>query len=85
MAQNTGFVGLDVGKFEIFAFVNKTGSAFSVPNTLAGHINLQRKLGPADGQIISLEPTGGYEWVIWKTLDTAGSVQWSVQAVPYHA
>ncbi|MBU2868041.1 hypothetical protein [Pacificibacter marinus] len=29
MAQNTDFVGLDVGKFEIFVYVSKTGAAFS--------------------------------------------------------
>jgi hypothetical protein len=33
MAQNEGFVGLDVGKFEIYVFISKTGSSFSVPNT----------------------------------------------------
>jgi len=72
MSQNTNFVGLDVGKYEIFAFVSKTGVTFSVPNTPAGHRNLQRKLGPDDGQIIALEPTGGYEWAIWEALDAAG-------------
>ena len=25
-----------------------------------------------DGQIIALEPTGGYEWALWEALDTAG-------------
>jgi len=72
MAQNTDFVGLDVGKFEIFVYVSKTGAAFSVSNTPAGHSSLQRKLGPVDGQIIALEPTGGYEWTIWEALDAAG-------------
>ncbi len=47
MVQNTDFVGLDVGKFEIFVYVSKTGAAFSVPNTPAGHSSLQRKLGGA--------------------------------------
>lgn len=41
-------------------------------NTPAGHSSLQRKLGPVDGQIIALEPTGGYEWTIWEALDAAG-------------
>ncbi|MDO6616885.1 hypothetical protein Q4505_14955, partial [Pacificibacter sp. 1_MG-2023] len=72
MGQNTDFVGLDVGKFEIFVYVSKTGAAFSVSNTPAGHSSLQRKLGPVDGQIIALEPTGGYEWTVWKALDAAG-------------
>jgi len=72
MAQNKNFVGLDVGKYEIFAFISKTGMAFSVPNTPSGHANLQRRLGPVDGQIIALEPTGGYEWALWEALDIAG-------------
>ena len=72
MAQNTNFVGLDVGKFEIFVYVSKTGAAFSVPNTPTGHSNLRRKLGPVDDQIIAMEPTGGYEWAIWESLDAAG-------------
>ena len=72
MAQNGGFVGLDVGKFEIFAFISKTGMTFSVPNTSSGHRKLRSKLGPARGQIIALEPTGGYAWAVWEALDVAG-------------
>ena len=72
MAQNEGFVGLDVGKFEIFAFISKTGMTFLVPNTSSGHRKLRSKLGPARGQIIALEPTGGYEWAVWEALDVAG-------------
>lgn len=72
MAQNMSYVGLDVGKYEIFAFVSKTRAAFSVPNTPVGHANLQRRLGPVDGQIVALEPTGGYEWALWEALDIAG-------------
>ena len=43
-----------------------------MPNTPAGHSSLQRKLGLVGGQIIALEPTGGYEWAIWESLDAAG-------------
>jgi len=72
MTQNEGFVGLDVGKFEIYVFISKTGSSFAVPNTASGHASLQSQLGKPSGQIIALEPTGGYEWAVWEILDTAG-------------
>jgi len=72
MAQSEGFVGLDVGKFEIFVFIRKTGVAFSVPNTPTGYVRLQSRLGKPSDQIIALEPTGGYEWAVWEVLDTAG-------------
>lgn len=72
MTQNEGFVGLDVGKFEIYVFISKTGSSFSVPNTASGYAKLRSQLGEPMGQIIALEPTGGYEWVVWQVLDTAG-------------
>lgn len=72
MTQNESFVGLDVGKFEICVFISKTGSGFTIPNTVSGYINLQEKLGKPQGQIIALEPTGGYEWAVWEVLDTAG-------------
>jgi hypothetical protein len=45
MTQNEGFVGLDVGKFEIYVFNSKTGSSFAVPNTASGHASLQSQLG----------------------------------------
>lgn len=71
MTQQSGFVGLDVGKFEIYVFISKTGSSFAVPNTLSGNVSLQAKLGKPIGQIIALEPTGGYEWAVWEVLDSA--------------
>jgi len=64
MAQKSDFVGLDVGKFEIYVFISKTGVSFSVPNTASGHAKLQSQLGEPSGQIIALEPTGGYEWSV---------------------
>jgi transposase len=72
MAQMSSFVGLDVGKFEIYVFISKTGSNFLVPNTPSGHAKLQIQLGEPSGQIIALEPTGGYEWAVWQVLDAAG-------------
>jgi len=72
MTQNEDFVGLDVGKFEIYVFISNTGSTFTVPNTPSGHTQLQTKLGKPQVQTIALEPTGGYEWAVWEVLDTAG-------------
>ena len=72
MTQKSSFVGLDVGKFEIYVFISKTGVNFSVPNTAFGHAKLQSQLGKPPGQIIALEPTGGYEWAVWEVLDCAG-------------
>jgi len=72
MTQQSNFVGLDVGKFEICVFISKGGVRFSVPNTASGHAKLQSQLGKPSGQIIALEPTGGYEWAVWEVLDCAG-------------
>jgi len=53
MTHNEGFVGLDVGKLEIYAFISKTSSCFVVPNTPSGHAGLQSKLGAPQSQIIA--------------------------------
>lgn len=82
MTHNEGFVGLDVGKFEIYVFISKTGSCFVVRNAPSGHVSLQAKLGKPQGQIIALEPTGGYEWEV---LDTAGYDVRQVSAAHVHA
>lgn len=72
MTHKMGFVGLDVGKFEIFVFCSANTKAFMVPNTPVGHVRLIAKIGTAPNQVIALEPTGGYEWPVWEALDTAG-------------
>lgn len=69
MTQNEAFVGLDVGKFEIYVFISETGSNFSVPNTPCSHAKLQGQLGKSSGQIIAFEPTGVYEWAVWQMLE----------------
>jgi len=61
-----------IGKFEIYVFISKIGSCFVVPDTPSGHISLQSKPGEPQGQIIALEPTGGYEWAVCEVLHTAG-------------
>ena len=85
MTQNEGVVGLDVGKFGIYVFISKTGVSFSAPNTASGHARLQSQLGKPSGQIIALEPTGGYEWAVWQVLDAAGFDVRQVSAAHVHA
>ena len=65
------FVGIDVGKFDVFVFCSSDGRSFSVPNSDVGISILLEKLGNPLNQVVALEPTGGYEWAIWEALDTA--------------
>ncbi|WP_162150953.1 transposase [Ahrensia sp. 13_GOM-1096m] len=71
MINEKDFVGLDVGKFEIFVFIGTSATAFSVSNTPSGYALIQNKIGKPGAQIIALEPTGSYEWGVWETLDRA--------------
>ena len=61
MAQETRFVGLDIGKFEICAFDASRNTETTIANTDSGYLVLAEWLGDPDGIIIALEPTGGYE------------------------
>jgi len=61
MTHKIDFIGLDVGKFEIFVFCSANTAAFMVPNTPSGHLILKAKIGAPHDQVIALEPTGGYE------------------------
>lgn len=72
MTDNKMFVGIDVGKFDVVVFCSASGLNFSVPNTAAGISILLKKLGDPLNQVVALEPTGGYEWAIWESLDVAG-------------
>lgn len=72
MAQNTRFVGIDVGKFEICVYREDLGTPTTFPNSEKGHANLVQILGDPAGQIVALEPTGGCEWAVWEALEAAG-------------
>ncbi len=72
MAQNTRFIGIDVGKFEICVYREDLGTPTPFPNTEKGHANLAQILGDPTGQIVALEPTGGCEWAVWEALEAAG-------------
>jgi hypothetical protein len=72
MTQETRFVGLDIGKFEIYAFDAARNAEMVVANTEAGHLVLADWLGDPNDIVIALEPTGGYEWAVWQKLNDAG-------------
>lgn len=71
MTQNITFVGIDVSKFKFCVFCSYEKVTFSLPNNVQGHQSLIKRLGPPDGQIIALEPTGGCEWALWQALQEA--------------
>ena len=72
MTRETRFVGLDVGKFEIYAYDAEERRHLVVPNTTEGHKDLVLWLGNPADTIIALEPTGGYEWAVWEKLCASG-------------
>lgn len=72
MTHETRFVGLDIGKFEIYAFDASRNAEMSVANTASGHLALAKWLGDPGGIIIALESTGGYEWAVWQNLNDTG-------------
>ena len=72
MTQEPGFVGLDIGKFEIYAFDAGRNKEIVIANTEDGHLALADWLGDPDDIVIALEPTGGYEWEVWQKLNDAG-------------
>jgi transposase len=72
MTQETRFVGLDVGKFEIYAFDAGRDAEIIVTNTGSGHLALADWLGDPNDIVIALESTGGYEWMVWQNLNDAG-------------
>lgn len=60
MTQETRFVGLDIGKFEIYAVDASRNAEMVVANTALGHLALADWLGEPDDIVIALESTGGY-------------------------
>ena len=72
MTQETRFVGLDIGKFEICAFDASSNAEITIANTASGYLVLAKWLGDPDGIIIALESTRGYEWAVWQTLNDTG-------------
>ena len=72
MTQKMRFVGIDIGKFDFYAFCSISGQIKAFGNTESGHEDLIKWLEEPAGTIIALEPTGGYEWALWQALDGAG-------------
>jgi len=65
------FVGIDISKNRLDMAVNPGDQAFSCPNTPEGIQKLVRRLQKLDPQIILLEATGGYEFLIVAALRDA--------------
>lgn len=65
------YVGIDVSKDNLVAHVRPCGRALTVTNDDAGHRQLVRLLRRLRPQRIAVEPTGGYERGILRTLRSA--------------
>jgi transposase len=76
MTYNLIFVGIDVGKAELFVNVNASETSFSLPNSDDGHAALAEKLDTLGDDKstfrIGFEATGGYETALWLALTRAG-------------
>lgn len=76
MTHNLIFVGIDVGKTELFVNVNASETSFCVPNSEDGHAALAARLcalGEDKAAIrIGFEATGGYETALWLALTEDG-------------
>ncbi len=55
------FVGVDVSKKRLDAFIRPLGERFSVPNDAEGHATLVQRCLTAKAAIVVFESTGGYE------------------------
>ncbi len=66
------YVGIDVSKARLDAFVRPKGDAFGVPNDQAGIDALLARLGKARPKLVVLEATGGFERAVASALAAAG-------------
>jgi transposase len=71
MSQTTPILGVDVAKDHLDCFAAGRGEAFALPNTPAGHAELLRRC-QADGLLVALEASGGYERPLLAGLGEAG-------------
>jgi hypothetical protein len=65
------FVGIDISKKRLDVAVTPEGQTFNCPNTEAGIGKLVRRLKELNPQIILLEATGGYEFLLIAALREA--------------
>jgi transposase len=66
------FVGIDISKKHLDVAINPGAQTFTCPNTEAGIQKLVRRLQELNPQIILLEATGGYEFLLIAALREAG-------------
>lgn len=73
IAQEFIFVGIDVSKNDFVVHIDDDDSVCAFANTEKGYADLIARLAPRKKNIrIALEPTGGYEWPLWRALAEAG-------------
>lgn len=81
MKENTSFVGLDIAKFHIDAYILPRNKYIRISNNAEGLKSLQDWMGQSQRiERIVLEPTGGYERLALETLSSAGYKVSMVQA-----
>jgi transposase len=61
METHSTFVGIDISKDRLDAFIRPQGESFSVPYTDQGIGSLIERIGAFHPQVVLLEATGGYE------------------------
>jgi transposase len=96
MSQNnnpkTVYLGIDVAKASFQ--LDGAGQSMELPNTPSGHARLLRWLGPAEGQQVILEASGGYEQPLVRAVRARGfavsvvdpaRVRWFARAIGLRA
>lgn len=73
MPQIVTHVGVDISKGRLDIFIHPAGTAFSEPNSEAGHAALVARCRTLEGlQVVAMEATGGYEAGLLRALRAAG-------------
>lgn len=72
VAQEHGFVGIDVGKSHLDIHLHPEGRHWRVEHTPAGLSQLAARLTAAEPQLIVMEASGGYERICADSLAAAG-------------
>ena len=67
-----GYIGIDVSKNTLDAYVRQTGEIFSVENAVKGFKEIKKRLSLYKSSLIAVEATGGYELALVCALQKAG-------------
>lgn len=71
MTETTPILAIDISKARLDCFDARTAEAFALANSPAGHAELVRRCR-ADGLLVALEASGGYERPVLAALALAG-------------